>query len=164
MAARLGVVVFALTSALGMAGCVRAPQAESLSGKPVRGDVAFYLVADDGAADARTVPVLRPYPGQAPRVALKPTPVVARGQVALAAPQIEDDGRAGVDLQLSAEGAQRLAEATRDNVGKRIAVVVNGAAVNVATIQGEIPNGRVRVAGLSPSEAADLQRELVIAK
>lgn len=158
-------LAFALASASGAAGCLRAPEAEtSQGGEPVRGDVAFYLVADDGAAEARTVPVLRPYPGQPPRVALKPTPVVARGQVARVALNQDEYAGAVLDLQLSPHGARRLAEVTRDNVGKRMAVVVGGAAVSVATIQGEIHDGRLRLAGLAQADTQALQRELTLAK
>ncbi|QQP96754.1 SecDF P1 head subdomain-containing protein [Lysobacter enzymogenes] len=142
--------------ALGAAGCARVPEAE-----PVRGDVAFYLVDEGAVEGARTVPVLRPYPGQPPRLALQSVPAVARGQVVQVALRDEDNGGASLELKLSADGAKRLGQATRDNVGKRMAVVVGGVAVNVATIQSEISSDRLQVSGLSRIEAQDLHRELV---
>lgn len=159
--------VLACAALLGAAGCARAPDGtvEPMSGaQPVRGDVAFYLVAEDDAADARTVPVLRPFPGQQPRVALKPLPAIARGQVAQVALSVDENGQASLDLRLNEEGAQRLAQVTRDNLGKRMAVVVGATAVSVATIQGEIPGGRLRIGGLAPGDAQALHRELIAAK
>jgi len=170
MKTRAIVAAAALSVAFGAGGCLRAPDAPSQAveplknAKPVRGDVAFYLVADGDAASAKVFPVLRPYPGQEARVAVKPMPVIARGQVALVAVSADESGSSGLDLQLSDEGAQRLAQVTRDNMGKRIAVVVGGMAVNVATIQSEISGGRLRVSGLTMADAEAFERELVVAK
>lgn len=163
-------VALALAVTFGAGGCLRAPDAPGAAveplqnAKPVRGDVAFYLAADGDGAGAKVFPVLRPYQGQQARVAVKPTPVIARGQVALVAVSADEGGGTVLDLQLSDEGAQRLAQVTRDNIGKRIAVVVGGMAVNVATIQGEIPGGRLRVSGLTMADAEAFERELVVAK
>ncbi|ALN57362.1 hypothetical protein GLE_2012 [Lysobacter enzymogenes] len=157
----------ALSTLFGAAGCARAPDGtvDPLAGaQPVRGDVAFYLVAEDGAADARTLPVLRPFPGQEPRVALKPMPAIARGQIAQVALSTDENGQASLDLRLNEEGARRLAQITRDNLGKRMAVVVGATAVSVATIQGEIPGGRLRIGGLAQGDAQALHRELTVAK
>lgn len=156
MRLRMSVAALAAALALGVAGCGRMPDAER-----VRGDVAFYLVDEGAAEGARTVPVLRPYPGQPPRLALQSVPAVARGQVVQVALRDEENGGASLELKLSADGAKRLGQATRDNVGKRMAVVVGGVAVNVATIQSEISSDRLQVSGLSRVEAQDLRRELV---
>ncbi|EEF93468.1 hypothetical protein CATMIT_01901, partial [Catenibacterium mitsuokai DSM 15897] len=77
---------------------------------------------------------------------------------------VDESGQSALDLQLTEPGAQRLAQVTRDNVGKRLAVVVGAMAVNVATIQGEIPGGRLRVSGLDMADAEAFERELVVAK
>lgn len=168
MAARAFAAMLALAMLAGASACAPQPldgTAESLrNAKPVRGDVAFYLAADGDTAGARTFPVLRPYPGQPAQVAVKPVPAIARGQVALVALSVEEGGQSALDLQLTEPGAQRLAQITRDNVGKRIAVVVGAMAVNVATIQGEIAGGRLRVSGLDRSDAQALERELAVAK
>jgi len=162
-------LALALAALFGAAGCMRAPDTDKTAdplrdAQPVHGDVAFYLAADDGAPDARMVTVLRPYPGQEPRVALRPMPAIARGQIARVALNIDEYEGAVLDLQLSEEGARRLAEVTRSAVGKRMAVVVGGKAVSVATIQGEIPGGRLRLSGLTQADAQSLQRELTAAK
>lgn len=143
--------------ALSAAGCGRVPEAS----EPVRSDVALYLVDDSAAEGGRTVAVLRPYPGQPPRVTLQPMPAVARGQVARVAVGKDGVGGSALELQLSEAGAQRLARVTRDNVGKRMAVVMGATAVSVSTIQSEIPGGRLSIGGLDLAEAQALHRELV---
>ncbi|MBN7136563.1 hypothetical protein A7A76_17595 [Lysobacter enzymogenes] len=168
MKTRALAAMLALAVLAGASACAPQPPdgpVESLrNAKPVRGDVAFYLAADGDTAGARTFPVLRPYPGQPAQVAVKPVPVIARGQVALVALSVDESGQSALDLQLTEPGAQRLAQVTRDNVGKRLAVVVGAMAVNVATIQGEIPGGRLRVSGLDMADAEAFERELVVAK
>ncbi|MFK3651475.1 SecDF P1 head subdomain-containing protein [Lysobacter enzymogenes] len=160
MLAATAVLMWAMAAALGAAGCARSPDASG-GGEAVRGDVAFYLVDEGAVEGARTVPVLRPYPGQPPRLALQSVPAVARGQIVRVALRSEENGGASLQLTLSADGAKRLGQATRDNVGKRMAVVVGAVAVNVATIQSEISGGSLQVSGLSRAEALALHRELV---
>ncbi|MET4729575.1 preprotein translocase subunit SecD [Lysobacter enzymogenes] len=164
MKARALAAMLALAMLAGASACAPQPSDSLRNAKPVRGDVAFYLAADGDTAGARTFPVLRPYPGQPAQVAVKPVPVIARGQVALVALSVDESGQSALDLQLTEPGAQRLAQVTRDNVGKRLAVVVGAMAVNVATIQGEIPGGRLRVSGLNMADAEAFERELVVAK
>jgi preprotein translocase subunit SecD len=64
-------------------------------------------------------------------------------------------------VQLSEEGSEALASATRASVGDQIAIVVDGLVVSAPTVAGPITAGAVVVAGgLSESEAERLASSL----
>jgi preprotein translocase subunit SecD len=72
-------------------------------------------------------------------------------------------GRSGsfVQLQLSGIGGQRLQEITRDNVGKRIAILVDGQLVASPLIRDEIAGGKATIsANFSRDEAEKLAARL----
>ena len=64
-------------------------------------------------------------------------PYVAEAHVG-AAP----DGQPTVEFTLTPEGRERFASLTRANIGRRLAVVVNGAIVASSIIGAEIPDGK----------------------
>jgi preprotein translocase subunit SecD len=56
-------------------------------------------------------------------------------------------GRPVVDFELTPEGADIFAEVTGQNVGKRLAIVLDGRVKSAPTIQSEIPAGRGQISG-----------------
>jgi preprotein translocase subunit SecD len=46
-----------------------------------------------------------------------------------------------IELKFNDEGTRLLAELTRNNIGKRIGMVLNGELVTAPIVQAEIPNG-----------------------
>lgn len=83
-------------------------------------------------------------------------PYVAEAHVG-AAP----DGQPTVEFTLTPEGRERFAALTRANVGRRLAVVVNGAIVASAIIGAEIPDGKAMLsASYTAAEAKALAAEL----
>ena len=166
MPVRWGRCALALALAVSALGCAHrtttdasSPEAAAV-GRPVQGDVAFYLEAESGRADALKLAMLHPVDGAPVEVSLQPQPVVARGEVATVAMAIEDNGFAALDLRLDPSGAQHLRQVTADNVGKRMAVVAAGRVLTVATVMGEIGDGKVRVAGLNFVDAQTVYRRL----
>lgn len=83
-------------------------------------------------------------------------PYVAEARV-IAAP----DGQPAVEFTLTPEGRQRFAALTRANIGRRLAVVVNGAIVASSIIGAEMPDGKAMLsASYTEAEAQALAAEL----
>jgi len=84
-------------------------------------------------------------------------PYVAEAHV-VAAP----DGQPAVEFTLTPEGRQRFAALTRTNIGRRLAVVVNGAIVASAIIGAEMPDGKAMLsANYTEAEAQELAAEMM---
>ena len=83
-------------------------------------------------------------------------PYVAEAHVG-AAP----DGQPTVEFTLTPEGRERFAALTRANIGRRLAVVVNGAIVASSIIGAEMPDGKAMLsANYTEAEAQELAAEL----
>ncbi len=94
-------------------------------------------------------------------------PVIVKRQVLLtgenltdAQPGFDDSQQAAVHLSLDARGARIFRDVTRENVGKRMAILLfekgKGEVVTAPVIRGEIGGGRVQISGsMTPVEAAD---------
>lgn len=53
---------------------------------------------------------------------------------------------------LTESGAERFAEATRSNIGSRLAIVVDGKIYAAPLVSGESPGGRIRIVGAFKNE------------
>ncbi|MFN4266127.1 MAG: protein translocase subunit SecD [Aquabacterium sp.] len=94
-------------------------------------------------------------------------PVIVKRQVLLtgdnltdAQPGFDENQEAAVHLTLDARGARIFRDVTRENIGKRMAIILfekgKGEVVTAPVIRGEIGGGRVQISGsMSTEEAAD---------
>ncbi len=95
-------------------------------------------------------------------------PLLLRRQVILTGENLQDaqagrdnqSQQAAVHLTLDSKGARIFRDVTRDNVGKRMAILLfekgRGEIVTAPVIRGEIPGGQVQISGsMSAEEAAD---------
>ncbi|MCH8178729.1 MAG: protein translocase subunit SecD [Proteobacteria bacterium] len=94
-------------------------------------------------------------------------PIVVKRQVVLtgdnltdAQPGFDENHEAAVHLTLDARGARIFRDVTRENIGKRMAILLfekgKGEVVTAPVIRGEIGGGRVQISGrMSTEEAAD---------
>ena len=74
------------------------------------------------------------------------------------------DGGAVVQFTFTPEAAQRFAEMTRNNLGHRLAFVLNGKIIMRALINGEMTGGQFQLSGYyTDSEAHTLAAELMAA-
>nr|MBI1232732.1 protein translocase subunit SecDF [Cytophagales bacterium] len=65
--------------------------------------------------------------------------------------------RPAVSMQMNADGARRWRKLTSENIGKRIAVVLDDYVYTAPTVQGEIPSGQSEITGnFTIEEAQDL--------
>ena len=66
-----------------------------------------------------------------------------------------------VSMTMNAEGAKAWARLTKDNVGRSIAIVLDGMVYSAPNVQGEIPGGHSQITGnFTPEEAKDLANVL----
>ncbi len=94
-------------------------------------------------------------------------PVIVKRQVVLTGDNLNDaqsgfdeNHEAAVHLTLDSRGARIFRDVTRENVGKRMAIILfekgKGEVVTAPVIRGEISGGRVQISGrMSPEESAD---------
>lgn len=74
-----------------------------------------------------------------------------------AKPQYDNLGRAVVALTFSSEGAKLFDRATADNVGRQIAIVLDGVVISAPVVQERITGGHAQISGrFSPAEASRL--------
>ena len=70
-------------------------------------------------------------------------------------------GRCVVDMEMNAEGAKTWARLTKDNIGKSIAIVLDGYVYSYPRVNGEISGGRSEISGnFTVTEAKDLANVL----
>jgi len=66
-----------------------------------------------------------------------------------------------IDFSLTPEGTKQFAEITGQNVGKRLAIVIDGRLITAPTIQSSITGGQGQITGnFSKQEAKDLAAKL----
>ena len=62
-----------------------------------------------------------------------------------------------VSLQFNAEGTKLFAQITKENIGKTVAIYLDGASISAPVVQEEIPNGQAVISGsFNPTEAKQL--------
>jgi preprotein translocase subunit SecD len=96
-------------------------------------------------------------------------PLVVKKQVVLTGDRLTDaqpgfdnqTNEPAVHLRLDGQGARIFQEVTRENVGKRMAILLiekgKGEVITAPVIRSEIPGGRVQISGrMSTTEAADV--------
>jgi len=59
-----------------------------------------------------------------------------------------------VDLEFNSEGAKKFAEITRNNIGKRLAILLDGKVQSAPMIREEIPSGKANITGRFTQEQA----------
>ncbi|MGY6558849.1 MAG: protein translocase subunit SecDF [Nitritalea sp.] len=70
---------------------------------------------------------------------------------------LDQSSRPAVSMQMNAEGARKWRRLTADNIGRRIAVVLDDFVYTAPTVQSEIPSGQSEITGnFSIEEAKDL--------
>jgi SecD/SecF fusion protein len=114
------------------------------SSKPVK-----MSTAEGGTHDFLTLHALRgPRNGK---------PKIDGGYITDARQDFDMKGDAEVSMQMNAEGAQKWKLMTGENVGKQIAIVLDGYVVSAPNVMGEIPGGR---SSISMGGAGDRNKQL----
>jgi preprotein translocase subunit SecD len=93
---------------------------------------------------------------------VKKEPELVGSMIANAEVQIGSDMQAGqsvVNMQLTNEGTKIFSRVTGANVGKRLAIVLDGKVVSIPNIRERIPSGNAQISGMANMEEA---RDLAI--
>lgn len=70
---------------------------------------------------------------------------------------LDQSARPSISMQMNAEGAKKWKRLTAENVGQRIAIVLDNYVYSAPNVQGEIPNGNSQISGnFTIEEAKDL--------
>jgi len=91
----------------------------------------------------------------------QPAPVLARDDLASVTPMKTKEGRPFVHLQFNQAGAQKLAQITRQNVGKSLLFTINGQLVGMPRIGGAINDGVLNLSMNSETQAIDVTNAIV---
>ncbi|MGM9485429.1 protein translocase subunit SecD [Roseateles sp. NT4] len=93
-------------------------------------------------------------------------PIIVKKQVVLTGDALidaqtgfDENHQPSVDLTLDAKGSRIFKDLTRENVGKRMAIILfekgKGEVVTAPVIRSEIPNGRVKISGAMTTQDAN---------
>lgn len=114
----------------------------------------IYLVMDEGEgsmpADAAMIPNNEP---NSPPLSVARQPVVNAVHFASAEAAQDAFGSVVVSIQLTNAGGDLMLAASSDHIGRRLAIVVNGVAITVATVQSPL-SGQIQVSGSLTLEQA----------
>jgi len=157
---RLKTILVAFLLALTHAACKPTPA----NSTPVTFEV--RLVRDGAAEDTQKMTLAHKpsIPGQSSDELLyvQKTSLLDRTDLRLA--EVQTDvitGAPEIKITFTGRGATRLAQVTRQNIGKRLAIVIDGRVISAPEIRSQIPGGKLVFSGrLTKEEAADLANSL----
>jgi preprotein translocase subunit SecD len=88
---------------------------------------------------------------------LAPEVVLTNADVRRSRPQVTSVGGNGITVELTDEGGEKLARLTREDLNKRVAILLDGRLVMAPIIRSEIPGGVALIEGdFTKKEARDL--------
>lgn len=87
---------------------------------------------------------------------LKAEPELTGDVITNAMPNVDQNNRWVVDMSMNSEGAERWAVITGANVGKKIAVVLDGMVYTAPNVSEKITGGRSQISGMQDAKEASL--------
>jgi preprotein translocase subunit SecD len=138
-----------------------AEQVKGLVGRSARLD--FRLVdlsvtldqLDSGRARPGTRILAFANDGTNGRIAVRGRPIVTGSMIVDAQPGFDGAGRPAVTLSFDAPGSRRFARATRENVGRPFAIVLDGVVISAPAIEEPILGGQAQISGNFTVESAN---------
>ena len=85
-------------------------------------------------------------------------------QTALKSARVQKDalGHPQIQITFSDEGRKRFAEITREKIGQRLAIIIDGQLYCAPTIRSEIPGGKAEISGSFTKEEAKVLAAKII--
>ena len=108
----------------------------------------------------------KPVPGAKPQsIAVEPYMATGLTGRLLESAQLEFDSRTGdprVSLQFNSEGSDLFAKITKENVGRQIAIFLDGKVISSPVVREEISGGKAQISGgnMTSAEATKIVRDL----
>ncbi len=129
--------------------------------------LAFHLVRDDVTAGSFMLPMgtatfpmktlLSDGSMRESQIVLDSTALMTGVDITDARPSYGDNGTIHVSLEFNSKGASHFARVTGDNVGKRLAIVLDGVVYSAPVVNEKISGGKASISGSSSiQEAQDL--------
>ena len=117
----------------------------------------FRLVLANPTADSEQMTVVQPNhsPRQPEVLNVQKEVLLDNSVVKNATVVVDGGGNPEIDVKLTDDGARRLAEATRQNIGKRLALVVDGKLYEAPRIATAITGGEALITGHFTKEEAE---------
>ena len=121
--------------------------------------IQFRLVVDNPTADSEPMTVVQPNnsPKQPQPEVLNVQKEVLLDHTAVKSATVEVDplGNTVIGIKFTNDGAKRFAEVTRENVRKRLAIVIDGKLYSAPHIMSEITGGNAAISGKFTKEEAE---------
>lgn len=146
----------AVTVSISFIGCTSTRRATAT---PDSTAFQMRLVLDAPSSNSTQMSVVQKTESPAQKEVLYVQNAVLLDQTAVKSAKVMKDsfGHPQIAVAFSKSGQEKLAEVTRDNVGKRLAMVIDGQLYSAPVIRTEIPGGMANISGnFSESEAEDL--------
>ncbi|OGI07807.1 MAG: protein-export membrane protein SecD [Candidatus Margulisbacteria bacterium GWF2_35_9] len=127
----------------GVAGTISTEDLKVLGGEGSR--LEMHIIKDNMGNIVREIPII-----------LKKT-VMSGNELKWAGPGVDEYGKPLVNIEFTPEGAKKFADVTRRNVGKPLAILLDGTIISAPNINGPIPGGKAQISGsFSLEEVQDL--------
>ncbi len=120
--------------------------------------IQFRLVVDNPTADSEPMTVVQPdnsprQPGEVLNV--QKAALLDSSDMKNASVMVENRGKPKIDIKFTDDGAKRFAEVTRQNIGKRLAIVIDGKLNSAPRIESAITGGRAEITGHFTQQEAE---------
>ena len=76
--------------------------------------------------------------------------------------ETDTSGHSRIEITFSDEGRKKFAEVTREKIGQRLAIVIDGQLYSAPTIRTEIPGGKAEISGNFSKEEANVLAAKII--
>ena len=125
--------------------------------------IQFRLVVDNPTADSEPMTIVQsgqsPYPPEVLNV--QKAVLLDSSDVKNATATVGRIGQPFIDIKLTDNGSKRFAEVTRQNIGKRLAIVIDGKLYSAPRINSAITGGEAEITGaFTKAEAENLAARL----
>jgi preprotein translocase subunit SecD len=137
-------------------GCKSSPQRHVGATRPV---FQLRLVLESPSADSEQIALTTKSVDHARTETLNVQKTVLLDQTALRSAKSSMDslGQPVIDINFTDDGGKRFAEVTRQNINRRLAIIIDGVLYQAPVIRTEILAGKAQISGsFSKQEATDL--------
>jgi RNA polymerase sigma factor (sigma-70 family) len=161
-------IALSITAALLLAGgamtVALSSDTSAGDGNPAPSVFQFRLVLDAPSAKADPMTVVQPAVDAKAAETLYVQKKVLLDQTDLKSASVitnQPAGKLRIDITFTDAGAKRFAKVTHQNIGKRLAIIIDGRLYSAPTIKSEIRDGKAEVSGnFSEAEANDLAAKI----
>jgi preprotein translocase subunit SecD len=150
-------LLLAIASSAAVTGCSATARSTAPAPQPITFQV--RLVLDAPSSDCTEISIIHKSENPPRNEIVYVQNVVLLDERALKSAKVAKDnlGNPQIALTFTGEGRERFAELTRQNIGRRLAIVIDGQLYSAPTVLMEITSGKASISGIfTEKEAAEL--------